>query len=72
MLIDASEADRALEREILHNRHVSACICCAIGGNEANRGMYLEGILIIGERGTLFLSARKDDFTSIIMEVLQI
>ena len=69
MLIGAGEAGRALAREILSNRHVSARICCAIDDNEMKWGKYLEGIPIIGGRDSILYAARKEDITDIIFAI---
>ncbi len=69
MLIGAGEAGRALAREILSNRHLSARVCCAIDDNEAKWGKYLEGIPIVGGRDSILYSARKEDITDIIFAI---
>ena len=69
MLIGAGEAGRALAREILSNRHVSARVCCAIDDNETKWGKYLEGIPIIGGRDAILFAARKEDITDIIFAI---
>ena len=69
MLIGAGEGGRALAREILSNRHISARICCAIDDNETKWGKYLEGIPIVGGRDAIFFAARKEDITDIIFAI---
>ena len=69
LLIGAGEAGRALAREILSNRHLSARICCAIDDNEAKWGKYLEGIPIIGGRDAILYAARREDITDIIFAI---
>ncbi len=69
MLVGAGEAGRALAREILTNRHISARICCAIDDNETKWGKYLEGIPIVGVRDVILYGARKEDITDIIFAI---
>ena len=69
MLIGAGEGGRALAREILSNRHISARICCAIDDNEAKWGKFLEGIPIVGGRDAILYAARKEDVTDIIFAI---
>ena len=69
MLIGAGEAGRALAREILSNRHISARICCAIDDNEAKWGKYLEGIPIVGGRDAILYAVRKENITDIIFAI---
>ena len=69
MLIGAGEAGRALAREILSNRHLSARVCCAIDDNETKWGKYLEGIPIVGGRDSILYSVRKEDITDIIFAI---
>jgi len=69
MLIGAGEAGRALAREILSNRHVSARVCCAIDDNETKWGKYLEGIPIVGGRDSILYAVRNDDITDIIFAI---
>ncbi len=69
MLIGAGEGGRALAREILSNRHISARICCAIDDNETKWGKYLEGIPIVGGRDAILYAARKEDITDIIFAI---
>ena len=69
MLIGAGEGGRALAREILSNRHVSARICCAIDDNETKWGKYLEGIPIVGGRDSILYAARNNDITDIIFAI---
>ena len=69
MLVGAGEAGRALAREILTNRHISARICCAIDDNETKWGKYLEGIPIVGGRDAILYAARKEDITDIIFAI---
>ena len=69
MLIGAGEAGRALAREILSNRHLSARVCCAVDDNETKWGKYLEGIPIVGGRDAILYAARKEDITDIIFAI---
>ena len=69
MLIGAGEAGRALAREILTNRHISARICCAIDDNETKWGKYLEGIPIVGGRDSILYHVREEDITDIIFAI---
>ena len=69
MLIGAGEAGRALAREILSNRHISARVCCAIDDNESKWGKYLEGIPIVGGRDAILYAVRKEGITDIIFAI---
>ena len=69
MLIGAGEAGRALAREILANRHLSARICCAIDDNETKWGKYLEGIPIVGGRDVILYQVRERQITDIIFAI---
>ena len=69
MLIGAGEAGRALAREILSNRHISARVCCAIDDNESKWGKFLEGIPIVGGRDAILYAVRKEGITDIIFAI---
>ena len=69
MLIGAGEAGRALAREILANRHISARVCCMIDDNETKWGKILEGIPILGGRDAILNAARNEDITDIIFAI---
>ena len=69
MLIGAGEAGKMLVREAKGSTRVRGKIICIIDDNEKKKGLYMEGIPIVGGRDRILSVAKAERITQIIFAI---
>ena len=69
MVIGAGESGRGIIHEYIMSKYLNAKVCCVIDDDSTKRGLYLDGVPIVGGRQEIKKCVDKYDITTIIFAI---